>query len=628
MKSKERHSPEKPCRVLTPLKTGAAAFKSAFFPILLFEICYLLAVRLVFWPLLSLLLQSLMSLRGDLLAFNDGIWRFVFSAPGAVAVIVLAIMAALFVYFEFSVLISLLWRTVEGQKPDVGDAIAQSVWSLASLKSPTTGLFCLYALLLIPLVPVGITSSLLPALEIPNFIIGELFKTSIGRWGVFLAAISLILLFFLLLYVMPTMMVDRDRFSAAVKKSVSVIKAYGWRMLVVIFLIIALWVVFFLLPRLAFRSAFGTMDAGLREVFTQHGFSLRTAAAFLVWLLGNLMFIVHTPLTLSLLTATYLPLGERALPDANELEKIRKRLDAAALWFQRGVLRFGKWLRKVWRRTLQIPLVRKHKKLLAVALLAAICATMFVTLSGAHPPHSPIVIGHRGSAYAIENTLEAIDYAIEANADFAEVDIMLSADNVPVAIHDPGLNRLSGQNLNVYDLDADRLQEIALVYNGMESRIPTLQQVVDYCEGKIRLAVELKLHGREQGDIVTQAMEVIKSSSYQDDCMFLSLDYEIVRRLKEEYPEYVAGYCVYGNIGRTSAGDLNDLGVDFLLIEEAMVTRSFVRTCNRAELPVYVWTVNNRAKMTEYLKLGVCGLVTDYPDLGMEALAEGGWFSR
>ena len=57
-------------------------------------------------------------------------------------------------------------------------------------------------------------------------------------------------------------------------------------------------------------------------------------------------------------------------------------------------------------------------------------------------PLMPAVVAHRGaSAAAPENTLAAMRRAAEMGARWAECDVRLSADGVPVVIHDGTLDR-------------------------------------------------------------------------------------------------------------------------------------------------------------------------------------------
>jgi len=73
----------------------------------------------------------------------------------------------------------------------------------------------------------------------------------------------------------------------------------------------------------------------------------------------------------------------------------------------------------------------------------------------AHP-----VIGHRGACgLAPENTMQSFALAIEQGADALEFDVRLSADGVPVVLHDPTLGRTCDRNEPVEALSAAILAE-------------------------------------------------------------------------------------------------------------------------------------------------------------------------
>jgi len=72
----------------------------------------------------------------------------------------------------------------------------------------------------------------------------------------------------------------------------------------------------------------------------------------------------------------------------------------------------------------------------------------------------PIFIAHRGYAAAYpENTLIALDAARQAGAKFVEVDIQLSADQVPVLFHDRNLERLCQQTGAIHNYTFAQLEE-------------------------------------------------------------------------------------------------------------------------------------------------------------------------
>ena len=74
-------------------------------------------------------------------------------------------------------------------------------------------------------------------------------------------------------------------------------------------------------------------------------------------------------------------------------------------------------------------------------------------------------------------------------------------------------------------------------------------------------------------------------------------------------------------MGSIDVQALIELNVDFLVIEEGVVTSDFIANCKRAWLPVYVWTVDDLNKMNKYLEMGINGIISNKPYLTKEALA-------
>jgi glycerophosphoryl diester phosphodiesterase len=70
----------------------------------------------------------------------------------------------------------------------------------------------------------------------------------------------------------------------------------------------------------------------------------------------------------------------------------------------------------------------------------------------------PALVAHRGyTLHFPENTLVGIEAAIAAGARFVEVDVQLSADQVPVLYHDRTLERISSQPGSIHDYSAEQL---------------------------------------------------------------------------------------------------------------------------------------------------------------------------
>lgn len=604
------------------LRSGFGAFRLALPRILLFEIVYRLVTTLVIKPLLLFVMQLFLQINGTNMAFNERIWHNLLSLPGILSLLLLAAIATLSVYFEYAVIISLARQAVDNEPPSLRTAAIQTIWGFPSLAKPSVVLFVLYALGMLPLVNMGITSSLLPRLSIPNFITGELTKTTLGQWGLLALWLVVVLVFLSLLFVLPAMVLERASFWQAVKRSLGAIRAYGFRIIGVLLVLVLAWAALFLLTRQVFDFFFGATSVSLLQAARFYGFSLRTPIMLLVWLVMWLAQLVLMPLVLTLFTAFYLPVGQPCLPEAEAVQKIGARLDRYTAWCRRVFHRILFQLGVIWQKVKSNKFVQKYKRIIVVILILLLGLTIFQVLHTVPGVHDPIVIGHRGSAYGVENTLESIQGAIDSGADYAEVDVLLSADGVPMVVHDANLNRLTGQNLNVYDLTAAELGALTLSQNGYTGRISTLQEAVDYCEGKILLAVEYKLHNHEQQDLVQSVMKVMQTSRYQKDALYLSLDYQLVEQMKTQYPNYRTGYCVYGNIGQLSARELREMNIDFLLVEEWMVSPELLGVAREAWVPVYVWTVNDPAVMDDYLTMGVSGLVSDFPDMALSVVGE------
>ena len=106
------------------------------------------------------------------------------------------------------------------------------------------------------------------------------------------------------------------------------------------------------------------------------------------------------------------------------------------------------------------------------------------TIEAFYAPGSPTrVIAHRGfSAIAPENTLVAIEKAIELGADMVEFDVTVTADGEVVVIHDETLGRTTDGRGKVMEKTLEELQRLdagswfAPEFAG--ESIPTLEQVL------------------------------------------------------------------------------------------------------------------------------------------------------
>ena len=97
---------------------------------------------------------------------------------------------------------------------------------------------------------------------------------------------------------------------------------------------------------------------------------------------------------------------------------------------------------------------------------------------------------HRGDhTQAPENTMPAFKAAVENGADWIELDVTQTKDGVLVIFHDSDLMRMTGKPDKIWDMSYEELSQINTASHWgpffKDTRIPTLEEVLDYCKDKI-----------------------------------------------------------------------------------------------------------------------------------------------
>ena len=231
-----------------------------------------------------------------------------------------------------------------------------------------------------------------------------------------------------------------------------------------------------------------------------------------------------------------------------------------------------------------------------------------------------VIIAHRGSsAVAPENTLAAFRLAAEQRTDLVELDVQESSDGQVLVAHDADLMKVSGNPASIWDTDAATLRAIDIgTYKDPRyaaERVPTLAEALAICKGHCKVLVELKSYGHNQ-QLEERVVQIVEAAGMVNECEFMSLDHDMVRKMKELRPSWRVGILV-----AKAMGDLTEWNADFLAVEARMATRRFIRRAHRAGQDVYIWTANDPAWMLVGLTRGVDGLITDHPDVARRVIA-------
>lgn len=580
-------------------------FGRALKEILRFELLWKLAFFCLINPLFRGTYQSYVSTAG--LSLNAGIvWTF-FSLKGGVLFLALFLGAAWLAFYEYSVIIRIACLCRQGDAPPLRQVMRASVWDLGLLRGRSLAAGSLYYVLLLPLVGVVYVSTMVPQISIPWFIFGEMQKTSLGVAAIVAIQISPYLVHLLLLFAPLRMVLGRRRFGQAAGESLRVWRTLGWRYRLAVLGMHAAWSCAATeLARYWRRNPLGNDDFDgnfLKYLLCSEAFR----KDLLFWLLLTLLQ------TAAMAGAVYLLLAllARTGPVRCSLQPAWGR-DGAAVW---EILsrRWQGWADR-WRGRMG----RRRWRAGAAAVCLALAAAVLLNLSQPLLVHRPFVVAHRGGEGGVENTLEAILSAAASGADFAEIDVQLTQDGVPVLFHDGNLRRMAGREERVGDLTWNQLREIPVADSlspGRTAQIASLEEVLRaLSEGPdMGLLIELKPAAGGSEALASAVIELVDRFQFGERAMFMSLDYPCLLPILERRPEWWVGCCAYG-----AAGDIDDAvwryQVDFLAVEEALISNRLAARARELNLPVYVWSVYDAEKMRQYLEMGVSGLITDYPE--------------
>lgn len=219
---------------------------------------------------------------------------------------------------------------------------------------------------------------------------------------------------------------------------------------------------------------------------------------------------------------------------------------------------------------------------------------------------------HRGaSAEAPENTLAAFDLALQRHADGIELDVHLSADGVPMVIHDETLERTSDGRGRVSAWNAEALQSLdagrwfSPQFSG--ERIPTLEQVLQRVGEQVRINIEIK--SGAAGEAVLALLQRYPKTRV----LVSSFDHRLLAQLRQRAPQLPLGFLIESPWWRLSLRRAQASGAESFHPRQELVNRPLLQACHRAGIKVYPWTVDGPARQDELRRLGCDGLFTNLP---------------
>lgn len=207
-------------------------------------------------------------------------------------------------------------------------------------------------------------------------------------------------------------------------------------------------------------------------------------------------------------------------------------------------------------------------------------------------------IAHRGLHDAErgrpENSLAAFAAAVRGSYAI-ECDVHPAADNVPVVFHDDHLDRLTGEQGCVRDLESKDLGRLHL--GGTREWIPTLDELLANVEGRVPIFIELKsMPGRDRGFAGAVASRLM---GYQGPAAVMSFDPALLAEVRIAEPDLPRGLVAEGDWqkGREHIRTARSLELDFVSYSIDDIPNLATMAMRRLlGIPLICWTIRSEAE--------------------------------
>ncbi|WP_228027857.1 glycerophosphodiester phosphodiesterase [Costertonia aggregata] len=225
--------------------------------------------------------------------------------------------------------------------------------------------------------------------------------------------------------------------------------------------------------------------------------------------------------------------------------------------------------------------------------------------------NKPLVIGHRGAmGHETENSLASVQKALDLGVDMIEIDVFKIDSGEIMVFHDAKVDRLTNGGGNIEEYNFFDLSQLQL--DGGH-KIPTLQDVLKLIDNKVVLNIELK--GANTAETVNHIINYyIKEKDWSLNNFLISSfnwdELKQMRSLNKAVPIAVL----------TEEEPVDAIAIAKELNAEAInpnfknLNRDNTIKIKEVGLKIYPWTVNEPQDILKMKRLGVNGIITNYPE--------------
>ena len=225
-----------------------------------------------------------------------------------------------------------------------------------------------------------------------------------------------------------------------------------------------------------------------------------------------------------------------------------------------------------------------------------------------------IAVGHRGApSYAPENTVASFEEAIRLGARAVEFDLRLTADGVPVVLHDETLDRTTNGHGEVRQWEWNDLLRVDagswMHYRFAGTRLPSLDEALLAIGPYARPVIELKV---EIPPAVL--LESLRKYDLEGDAVVISFEPRWLADLRKESRELALGLLAE-QWTIELPGIAERAGAEILGLHTEIIGTTQVAAAEAKRLEVWAFTANDVGMVAACAAMGVTGIITDRPDL-------------
>ncbi len=234
-----------------------------------------------------------------------------------------------------------------------------------------------------------------------------------------------------------------------------------------------------------------------------------------------------------------------------------------------------------------------------------------------------LILGHRGArAYAPMNTIPSFELALKQGADGVELDTHLTKDGQLIVLHDFTVDSTTdGKGLakdmtliEIKSLDAG--SSFSPEYKG--TRIPTLDEVFEAVGKKLFINVEIKSESQETDGVEQAVADCISRHGITSSVIVSSFNPLALKRFRAIVPEVPIGYLYAPDYNFSE--QMDGFPHEARHPQDQMIDKAYMDWAKKHNYRVNTWTVNDPVRALILRDLGVDAIITDKPDVIIEAV--------